>query len=88
MKRYVLLVVIVCAIVALSGCGQAGVEAPGDNPFFSEWTTPFGVAPFDEIQEEHFLPAFERAFAEELERRWKPFLRRNPEPPTFENTLT
>jgi peptidyl-dipeptidase Dcp len=84
MKRHVLLV-IVCAIVALSGCGKAGVEAPGENPFFTEWTTPFGVPPFDEIREDHFLPAFERAIAEaraEVE-----IIAQNPEPPTFENTL-
>ncbi|MCX6606693.1 MAG: M3 family metallopeptidase [Acidobacteria bacterium] len=30
-----------------------------DNPFFSEWTTPFGLPPFAAIQASHFLPAFE-----------------------------
>jgi peptidyl-dipeptidase Dcp len=34
-----------------------------DNPFFAEWTGPFGVPPFGAIRPEHFLPAFERAFA-------------------------
>lgn len=84
MKRYVL-VVIVCAVVALSGCGDAGVEAPAENPFFTVWTTPFGVPPFGEVHEDHFLPAFERAIAEaraEVEA-----IAQNPEPPTFENTL-
>ena len=84
MKRHVL-VVIVCAIVAFSGCGKAGVEAPGENPFFTEWTTPFGVPPWAEIHEDHFLPAFERAIAEaraEVEA-----IAQNPEAPTFENTL-
>jgi peptidyl-dipeptidase Dcp len=81
MKRYVL-VVVVCAIVALSGCGSEALE---ENPFFTEWTTPFGVPPFDEIQEEHFLPAFERAIAEQ--RAEVEAIAQNPEPPTFENTL-
>jgi peptidyl-dipeptidase Dcp len=81
MKRYVL-VVVVCALVALSGCGS---KAPVDNPFFTEWTTPFGVAPFDEIQEEHFLPAFERAIAEQ--RAEVEAVAQNQEPPTFDNTL-
>lgn len=31
------------------------------NPFFEEWETPFGVAPFDRIETGHFLPAFQRA---------------------------
>ena len=30
-----------------------------DNPFFSEWTTPFGLPPFAAIEASHFLPAFE-----------------------------
>jgi peptidyl-dipeptidase Dcp len=34
-----------------------------DNPFFAEWRGPFGVPPFGAIRPEHFLPAFERAFA-------------------------
>ncbi len=84
MKRYVLLV-IVCALVALSGCGRAPVEAPVENPFFSEWTTPFGVPPFDTIREEHYQPAFDRAIAE-----WRAeveTIAANPDPPTFDNTL-
>jgi peptidyl-dipeptidase Dcp len=84
MKRF-LSVVIFCALVALSGCGKVAVEGPADNPFFTEWTTPYGVAPFDEIQEEHFLPAFERAIAEE--RAEVEAIAANPDPATFENTL-
>jgi peptidyl-dipeptidase Dcp len=30
-----------------------------NNPFFSEWKTPFQVPPFNEIKNEHYLPAFE-----------------------------
>jgi len=37
---------------------------PADNPFFAEWTTPEGVAPFDRIRPEHFRPAYARALAE------------------------
>jgi peptidyl-dipeptidase Dcp len=84
MKRYVL-VVILCAIVALSGCGKGGVDAPAENPFFSEWTTPFEVPPFEEIREEHFLPAYEKAIDD-----WRAeveAIASNPEPPTFENTI-
>lgn len=33
------------------------------NPFFAEWKTPFGVPPFADIKEEHFLPAFKEGMA-------------------------
>ena len=81
MKRNVLMLA-VCVVLAFVGCGE---KAPADNPFFTEWTTPFGVAPFDQISEEHYLPAFEKAIAEnrvEVEA-----IAQNPEPPTFDNTL-
>ena len=81
MKRNVLMLA-VCLVVAIGGCGD---KAPEENPFFTEWTTPFGVPPFEEIHEEHFLPAFERAIAEQ--RAEVEAIAQNPEPPTFENTL-
>jgi len=59
--------------------------ATAENPFFETWTTPFGVPPFDRIKTEHFLPAYDRAFAEheaEIEK-----IARQPAPPTFENTI-
>ena len=34
----------------------AADPAPAANPFFTEWKTPFGVPPFAEIKEDHFLP--------------------------------
>jgi peptidyl-dipeptidase Dcp len=81
MKRNSLMLAI-CLVLVLSSCGG---EAPSENPFFTEWTTPFGVPPFDQIHEEHFLPAFERAIAEQ--RAEVEAIAQNPEPPTFENTL-
>ena len=55
------------------------------NPFFQTWATPFGVPPFSRIRPEHFLPAFERAFAEhEAE---IAAIAGNAEPPSFDNTI-
>jgi len=34
------------------------------NPFLAPWVTPEAVPPFAEIKPRHFLPAYERAFAE------------------------
>ena len=46
----------------------AAAEKPSSeisqNPFFKEWTTPFGSPPFGEIKTEDFLPAFEQSMAE------------------------
>jgi len=56
-----------------------------DNPFFKEWNTPFGVPPFGEIKIEHFMPAYQAGMAEEAAQIWA--IIRNPEPPTFENTI-
>jgi len=55
------------------------------NPFFSEWDTPFQTPPFSEIKEEHFMPAFKagiKAQQEEIEA-----ISTNPETATFENTI-
>ena len=45
--------------LVLSSCQNRKKEntTSMENPFFKEWTTPFGVPPFDEIKEEHFVPA-------------------------------
>ena len=57
----------------------------GGNPFFETWNTPFGAPPFDPISPEHFVPAFDRAFAEhEAE---IAAIAGNPQPPTFDNTI-
>ena len=57
----------------------------GENPFFQDWTTPFGVPPFDRIRPEHFEPAYARGFAEhdaEIEK-----IAGNTAPPSFANTI-
>ncbi|HKL38578.1 MAG TPA: M3 family metallopeptidase [Bacteroidales bacterium] len=57
----------------------------GENPFFSEYQTPFKVPPFDQIQSDHFMPAFEKGMEEhkkEIEA-----IANNEEAPTFENTV-
>ncbi|NQU31783.1 MAG: M3 family metallopeptidase [Bacteroidetes bacterium] len=56
-----------------------------DNPFFSEWTTPYGVPPFDIIKDEHFIPAFEKGI--EIQNKEIEAIVSNPKPPTFANTI-
>lgn len=50
--RKVLIVMILTSLGVVSGCGDS------TNPFFTHWDTPFQVPPFDQIETEHFEPAF------------------------------
>ena len=63
----------------------AAAPADADNPFFAEWDTPYGIPPFDRIEDAHYAPAFD-AGIEQL-RADIAAIRDNPEPPTFENTI-
>ena len=56
-----------------------------DNPFFENWTTPFGVPPFDLIRPEHFPPAFDRGMAEQAAE--IAAIAASPVPPSFANTI-
>ncbi len=55
------------------------------NPFFSEFQTPNGVPPFDQIKLEHYEPAFKKGMEEQLAN--IDAIINNPEAPTFENTI-
>lgn len=59
--------------------------APPPNPFSSEWKTPFGVPPFDQIRTEHFLFAIEEGTAQH--KREVEAIAKSPAPPTFANTV-
>jgi peptidyl-dipeptidase Dcp len=55
------------------------------NPLLVQWTTPFGVPPFAEIQPGHFVPAFAAAMAEHLAE--IAAIGADPAAPTFANTV-
>jgi peptidyl-dipeptidase Dcp len=55
------------------------------NPFFTDWTAPYGLPPFAAIRPEHFPPAFDRGMAEhdaEIAA-----IVGSAEPPSFANTI-
>jgi peptidyl-dipeptidase Dcp len=56
-----------------------------DNPLLRDWNTPYGLPPFQEIQPEHFEPAFEQAMREELAEIDR--IANATAPATFENTV-
>ena len=55
------------------------------NPLLEEFKTPFGVPPFEDIKEEHFLSAFKKAI--EIHKREIEKIVNNPDEPTFKNTI-
>lgn len=68
-------------MMMFTSCG----EKKAGNPFLSEYTTPFGVPPFDQIQNEHFAPAMDEGMLQQNAE--VDAIVNNPEPPTFENTI-
>jgi len=56
-----------------------------NNPFFSEYKTPFQVPPFNEIKLEHFKPAMETGVADQLAE--IKAITDTKEAPNFDNTI-
>ena len=59
---------------------------PEANPLLQPWQTPFETPPFAEICPEHFLPAFEQAFADHAAE--IAAITHDPAAPDFANTIT
>lgn len=59
--------------------------AESSNPFFAPSTLPYQLPPFAEIRDEHYRPAFERGFEEQLAEVRAITAERDT--PTFENTM-
>jgi peptidyl-dipeptidase Dcp len=60
--------------------------APEVNPLLAAWQTPHQTPPFAEIKPEHFMPAFERAFADHAAE--VAAITHDPSTPDFDNTVT
>ncbi|MDR1257867.1 MAG: M3 family metallopeptidase [Tannerellaceae bacterium] len=76
------------AAALLSACSlsdKKSGESDTNNPFFAEYTTPFGVPPFDKIRIEHYKPAIVKGI-EEQSKEIESIVSQKEEP-TFENTI-
>jgi len=69
--------------IALTSCNKGGVVS--QNPFMSEYKTPYGVPPFDKITNADYLPAFKAGIKQQQEE--IAAIVKNSEAPTFENTI-
>ncbi|WP_418573568.1 M3 family metallopeptidase [Phocaeicola sp.] len=64
-------------------CGQQAADT--DNPFLTEFETPYGTPDFNRIKVEHYEPAFLKGI--EQQNQEIKVIVENPEEPTFENTI-
>ena len=55
------------------------------NPLLQDWTTPYGIAPFDKISDDDFASAFEQALSSDMQETLA--VANNSDPPTFTNTI-
>ena len=84
MKRN-LLIAGTCLALAAASNVSCNMSMKSENPLLTESAAPFGAPQFDQIKDEHYLPAFEQAIAEakaEIDA-----IVANQEEPTFENTI-
>ncbi|RLD98214.1 MAG: peptidase M3, partial [Bacteroidetes bacterium] len=81
MKKLILALLL--GTVILFGCTTEKTETM--NPFLTEYTTPFGVPPFDLIENVHFIPAFEEGM--KLHQVEINAIVNNKNAATFENTI-
>ncbi len=96
MKRISL--ILICSLSILYSCNQGKQDTQDkaneqdstntentDNPFFVEFTTPFGAPDFENIKTEHFMPAFKKGIEEQ--KMAIEAIVNSTEEPTFENTI-
>jgi len=81
---------LIAGVALLAATAPTTADPGGDaiwqeNPLLTEWDTPFGVPPFDRIQNEHYLPAF-RAGMERQKEEIAAIID-NDAAPTFANTI-
>ena len=61
------------------------VACNNENPFLTEWNTPYGIPDFDAVKEKHYVPAVEAGIAQQ-EAEIAAIIA-NPDAPTFENVV-
>ena len=74
---------IITACAAAIVCGSA--MANGGNPFFTKYSTPYGIPPFEQIKAEHYKPAFIKGMEEQ--KKEIDAIVKNKRQADFENTI-
>ena len=84
MKKSLLLMLSV-SLLTLGSCDSKKPAPVAENPFFTEYTTPFHVPPFDRIDTTHYLPAFVEGMKQQMSE--IAAITENTAEPDFENTI-
>ena len=79
-KNHLLIAGLAAATLLTAGCNKSM-----DNPFFSQWGTPYEIPDFAKIKTEHYMPAFEEGMKRQMAE--IDAIVNNPDAPTFENTI-
>lgn len=77
------LLTVACAGLMLATACKNNKEM--ENPFLSEWNTPYNIPDFEKIKPEHYMPAFEEGM--KRQKAEIDAIVNNTEAPTFENTI-
>ena len=77
--------VIALSIMALASCTNNEKPAAENNPFFSDYGTPFETPAFDKIKNEHYIPAFEEGMKQQKAE--IDVIIKNRAVPDFQNTI-
>jgi len=84
MKKVLLLTTIL--FVLFSACKEKKeTDMQNSNPLLNEFTAKYGIPPFEDIKNEHFLPAFKEAMKQQMDN--INLIVSSTEEPTFENTI-
>jgi peptidyl-dipeptidase Dcp len=66
-------------ILAMTACNTR------ENPFLTEWDTPYGIPPYEQITPSDYVPAVKAGIEQQLAE--IDAITANPDAPTFENTI-
>ena len=66
-------------ILAMTACSKR------ENPFLTEWDTPYGIPPYEQIKPSDYIPAAKAGIEQQVAE--IDAITANPDTPTFENTI-
>ncbi len=84
-KNFIYLLIAFMTLLACNDQRSGRSSGEPGSIFMTEYDTPFGMPPFDQIEFEDFKPAFLEGIAQEDKE--IETIANNPEAPTFENTI-
>ncbi len=69
----------------MCACGNKQNGEAAQNPFLTEWDTPYGIPPFEQIKVNDYLPAFQEGIKQQQAEIQA--IIDNPDEPDFDNTI-